>query len=123
GCADPFEYHLKPFEFAKFEAAIGLLDGIRNGAGFKQAWEIGCAEGVLTARLAPMCEQLFAVDFIPLALERARARCQGFSNVSFSKWDLMSDPAPGAFDLIVIMDVLGSMGRNDIRRARDKVVS
>jgi len=36
---------------------------------------------------------------------------------------LRSDPAHGPFDLIVITDVLGSIGRGDIRRARDKVVS
>jgi hypothetical protein len=51
-------------------------------------------------------------------------RCQEFTNVSFSKWDLVSDPAPGTFDLIVITDVLGCLGgRRDIRCARDKVVS
>jgi hypothetical protein len=50
-------------------------------------------------------------------------RCQDFSNISFSKWDLKADPAPGPFDLIVITDVLGSTARGDIRRARDKVVS
>ena len=120
---DPFGYKVKPFEFEKFEAAIELLDGVRNGARFERAWEIGCAEGVLTARLAPICERLSAVDFIPLALERARVRCQEFSNISFSKWDLTSDPAPGPFELIVITDVLGSMGQGDIRRARNKVVS
>jgi hypothetical protein len=78
----------------------------------------------MTAQLAQICERFFAVDFIPLALERARVRCQEFSNISFSKWDLKSDPAPGTFDLIVITDVLGSLGgRRDIRHARDKVVS
>jgi 2-polyprenyl-3-methyl-5-hydroxy-6-metoxy-1,4-benzoquinol methylase len=121
--SDPFGYEVKPFEFEKFEAAIELLDRVRNNESFARAWEIGCAEGVLTARLAPICERLSAVDFVPLALERARVRCRESSNISFSKWDLTSDPAPGPFDLIVIMDVLGSMGRGDIRRARDKVVS
>jgi SAM-dependent methyltransferase len=121
---DPFGYDVKPFEFEKFAAVIELLDGVRNDACFERAWEIGCAEGVLTARLAPICERLSAVDFIPLALERARARCREFSNICFSKWDLKSDPAPGPFELIVITDVLGSYGgRDDIRRARDKVVS
>jgi protein-L-isoaspartate O-methyltransferase len=120
---DPFGYEVKPFEFEKFEAAIELLDIARNGACFERAWEIGCAEGVLTARLAGICERLSAVDFVPLALERTRVRCQDFSNISFSKWDLKADPAPGPFDLIVITDVLGSMARGDIRRARDKVVS
>jgi SAM-dependent methyltransferase len=121
--ADPFGYEVAPIEFEKFEAVVELLDIARNGACFEQAWEIGCAEGVLTARLARICERLSAVDFIPVALERARVRCQEYSNISFSKWDLRSDPAHGPFDLIVITDVLGSMGRGDIRRARDKVVS
>jgi protein-L-isoaspartate O-methyltransferase len=106
---DPFDYEVKPFEFEKFEAAVELLDIARNGARFERAWEIGCAEGVLTARIARICERLSAVDFIPLALERARVRCQAFSNISFSKWDLKSDPALGPFDLIVITDVLGSL--------------
>lgn len=120
---DPWNYEVTPFEFEKFQAAIELLDGVGNDARFERAWEIGCAEGVLTARLAQICERLSAVDFIPLALERAHLRCQQFSNISFTKWDLKSDPAPGPFDLIVITDVLGSLGgRRDIRRARDKVV-
>jgi predicted TPR repeat methyltransferase len=87
---DPFGYEVKPFESEKFEAAIELLDIARDGACFERAWEIGCAEGVLTARLARICERLSAVDFIPLVLERARVRCQEFSNISFSKWDLKS---------------------------------
>jgi hypothetical protein len=121
---DPWGYEIRPFEFEKFEAALELLDHARNGAQFARAWEIGCAEGVLTARLASICEQLLTVDFIPLALQRTRARCQGFSNITFSEWDLEADAAPGSFDLIVIMDVLGSLGgRRHIRRARDKVVS
>jgi SAM-dependent methyltransferase len=121
---DPWGYEVTPFEFEKFQAAIELLDGARNEARFERAWEIGCAEGVMTARLAKICERLSAVDFIPLALERARVRCQAFSNISFNEWDLKSDPAPGTFSLIVITDVLGSFGDGrDIRCARDKVVS
>ncbi len=121
---DPFGYEGKGFEFEKFQAAIELLDDARNDACFERAWEIGCAEGVFTTQLAPICERLIAVDYIPLALERARAQCGDFSNISFMKWDLKTDPAPGPFDLIVIMDVFGSFGRRrDIRRARDKVVS
>ena len=121
---DPWGYEITPFTLEKFQATIELLDDARRDACFQRAWEIGCAEGAMTARLAQICERLSAVDFIPLALERARVRCQKFANVSFSKWDLESDKAPGPFDLIVITDVLGSLGgRRDIRRARDKVVS
>lgn len=121
---DPWAYDVTPYTLERFHAAIELLDGARSGTRFERAWEIGCAEGRMTARLAPICERVSAVDFIPLALERARLRCREFGNVSFTEWDLKSDPAPGTFDLIVITDVLGSLGgRRDIRRARDKVVS
>jgi SAM-dependent methyltransferase len=121
---DPWDYEGTAFEFEKRQAVIELLDIARNGDCFRRAWEIGCAEGVLTARLAEMCERLCAVDFIPLALQRARARCLGFDNISFSEWDLTRDPAPGTFDLIVITDVFNTLGgRDTLRRARDKVVS
>jgi hypothetical protein len=100
-----------------------LLDGVRNDARFRHAWEIGCAEGTFTVWLAQKCERLSAVDFVTVVLERARVRCRDCSNVSFSNWDLRSDPAPGAFDLIVIMDVLGCLSGRDIHHARDKLVS
>jgi SAM-dependent methyltransferase len=120
---DPWGYEVTPFTLEKFQAAIELLDGARNEVCFKRAWEIGCAEGAMTVRLAQICERLSAVDFIPLALERARLRCREFGNVFFSGWDLKSDPAPGTFDLIVITDVLGSLGgHREICRARDTVV-
>jgi SAM-dependent methyltransferase len=121
---DPWGYKATPYTLERFQAVIEMLDSARRGARFERAWEIGCAEGAMTFRLAPICERLFAVDFIPVALERARLRCQEFSNVSLTRWDLKADPVPGTFDLIVITDVLGSSGgRRDIRRARDKLVS
>jgi SAM-dependent methyltransferase len=121
---DPWGHEVTPFNFEKFQAVTELLDGVRNGARFERAWEIGCSEGIMTVRLAQICERLCAVDFIQLALERTRLRCQQFSNISFSQWDLKYDPAPGLFDLIVITDVLGSFARRgDVCRACDKVVS
>jgi SAM-dependent methyltransferase len=121
---DPWGYEVNPATSERFQAAIELLDGARKDSCFKRAWEIGCAEGGMTVWLAEICERLSAVDYIPLALERASLRCREFGNVSFRQWDLKSDPVPGTFDLIVITDVLGSLGgRRDIGRARDKVVS
>jgi SAM-dependent methyltransferase len=105
----------------KFQVAIEMLSEL--GRNFDRALEIGCAQGGMTERLAPLCKELLAVDFVPVALERARARCHG-SNISFTRWDLKVDPVPGQFDLIVITDVLGAFGgRRDVRRARDKLVA
>ena len=105
----------------KFQVAIEMLSEL--GRNFDRALEIGCAQGGMTERLAPLCKALLAVDFVPVAVDRARARCHG-SNISFTRWDLKIDPVPGQFDLIVITDVLGSFGgRRDVRRARDKLVA
>jgi SAM-dependent methyltransferase len=105
----------------KIQMAIDMVSKL--GRNFERALEIGCAQGAMTELLAPLCKQLLAVDFVPVALERARARCRG-TNVSFARWDLASDPVPGQFDLIVVTDVLGSFGgRRDVRRARDKLVT
>ena len=107
----------------RFTAAIEMLS--ERGRNFERAWEIGCAQGAMTERLAPLCKQLLAVDFVPVALERARARCHG-GNISFARWDLKADPVAGHnfFDLIVITDVLASFGgRRDIRRVSDKLVT
>jgi predicted TPR repeat methyltransferase len=121
---DPWGYEDTPFTLEKFEGVIDLLNEVCGNTRFKAAWEIGCAEGAMTARLAQICERLLAVDYIPLALERARDRCLSFGNVSFKTWDLQSDSAFDQFDLIVLTDVLGTLGgRNDIRRGRDKVVN
>jgi SAM-dependent methyltransferase len=116
-----YNTYASAFNEQRFTAAIEMLSGLDRN--FERALEIGCAQGAMTERLAPLCKQLLAVDFVAMALERAQARCHR-SNISFTQWDLKVDPVPGQFDLIVISDVLGSFGgRHDIRHARDKLVS
>jgi hypothetical protein len=36
---DPWGYEVTPFTLEKFQAAIELLDGVRNGACFERAWK------------------------------------------------------------------------------------
>jgi hypothetical protein len=109
---------------------------LRNSRQLSSCWtasETTRASGKLGRSAAPK-EHLpfglpkYATDFqlstsSQWVLERARLRCREFINVSFSKWDLKSDPAPGAFDLIVIMDVFCCLSARDIRRAREKLVN
>jgi 2-polyprenyl-3-methyl-5-hydroxy-6-metoxy-1,4-benzoquinol methylase len=78
---DPWAYSSSASELTeqKFQAAIEMLSEL--GRNFDRALEIGCAQGRMTERLAPLCKELLAVDFVPVALERARARCHA-SNIS-----------------------------------------
>jgi SAM-dependent methyltransferase len=119
---DPWRYATNPTERQRYAAALELLDaeGIRRAAG---ALEIGCGEGFFTERLAPRCDDLLAVDFAPLALARAAARCDAHRNVTFRRWDLQQDAPLGRFDLVVCMDVLQYIPRPRARRRAVEVVA
>jgi O-antigen/teichoic acid export membrane protein/2-polyprenyl-3-methyl-5-hydroxy-6-metoxy-1,4-benzoquinol methylase len=119
--ADPWGYGSE-WEQERYRAALGLLDGVRDGCRFASALEIGCAEGVFTELLAGRCERLKAVDISPVALERARARLRDCRTVTFEQSDVLHDPEPGSFDLVVAMDVLDYFRRpRDLRRVEARI--
>jgi SAM-dependent methyltransferase len=77
-------------------------------AEYRRILEIGCAEGHFTEQIAsrfPEAE-VQAVDFVPLAVDRARARCAGRQNVRIQCIDVGKEPVNGSFDLIFCMGVL-----------------
>jgi 2-polyprenyl-3-methyl-5-hydroxy-6-metoxy-1,4-benzoquinol methylase len=100
--ADPYDYAHKPYELARLAAMEAALGGRR----YKNALEVGCAEGIFTERLSAAADLVIALDISKVALDRARARCQG-RPVSFVESDLR-DWAPDArtFDVVVLGDVL-----------------
>lgn len=121
---DSWGYTADPAEQARHRLAIELLDSVRNGKRFGRVLEIACAEGVFTEMLAPLCDSLLAVDFSEIFLERARQRLAGTDKVSFNLWNLRSDPIPGIFDLLVVMDVLTHIRRpRKLRDVFDKLVT
>lgn len=121
---DHWGYTVNPEEIARHRLAIELLNDARSGRRFGRAIEIGCAEGVFTEMLGPLCESLLAVDFNHIALERARERCSRISGIGFSRWDLRRDDLPGQFDLTVVMDVLTCIRRPaELRLAYKKLLN
>lgn len=60
------------------------------------AYELGCSTGVLTEKLAACAQhkdtKVIGIDPIVGMLEIASQRCEGFSNVSFEKGDVLSFP-------------------------------
>ncbi|MGI8558877.1 MAG: SAM-dependent methyltransferase [Solirubrobacteraceae bacterium] len=120
---DPWGYRYAPTERARFDAALAVLDRVCPPDGFVSALEIGCAEGAFTELLVPRCQSLLAVDFSPLAVERARRRCARFSSLRFGSWDLRTDDGFETFELVVVMDVLDSLYRPQaLRAARRRLV-
>jgi peptidoglycan/xylan/chitin deacetylase (PgdA/CDA1 family) len=99
--SDPWQY-ASPYEQTKYEQTLELLPPGR----LRRALELGCAEGHFTRQLAPRVGGLLAADISWIALDRATKRCDGLENVSFLQIDIISEPLPGRFDLIVCSEML-----------------
>jgi SAM-dependent methyltransferase len=75
---------------------------------YRRILEIGCAEGHFTEQIASRFPEadVLALDFVALALQRARVRCAGRPRVRFQCLDIGKQPIEGSFDLIFCMGVL-----------------
>jgi SAM-dependent methyltransferase len=101
---DPWNFDGSVEEQARFQKTWELVPA----ASYCRILEVGCAEGHFTDQIAgrfPDAEVL-AVDLVPVALERARARCAGRPNVRFRCQDVGKESIGGTFDLVFCMGVL-----------------
>lgn len=102
---DPFAYEKSPYERERFDAMESLLGERR----FERSLEIGCAEGVFTARLAARSAGVVCVDLSQEALDRAKARVKAGA-VDFVQANARTWQPEGSFDLIVFGDFLYYLG-------------
>jgi SAM-dependent methyltransferase len=102
--ADPWNFEDSADERARFQKTWELVPS----ASYRRILEIGCAEGHFTEQIAGRFPDadLLAVDLVPLAVDRARARCVGRPNVRFGCLDVGREPIGGPYDLIFCMGVL-----------------
>ena len=99
---DPFGYRTRWYEARKRELLLAMLPHARMGRG----WEIGCANGELTLRLAPRCDSLLATDLHPRAVAAARRTCADLPQVEVACMEHPRQWPRGRFDLVVV----GEMG-------------
>jgi len=88
----------------RWERVLALVTA-RLGERWGDVLEIGCAEGVITAQLAPRAQTLVAGDISPIARERTADRLKGAGHVRVVPLDLQRDSLD-AFDVVFAMDVL-----------------
>jgi len=98
---DPWDY-TTPYEQTKYEQTLSLVPP----GPIDRALELACAEGHFTVQLAPHVQRLVAADISQIALGRAAERCGHQTNIDYQRLDLVTDPLPGRFDLIVCSEVL-----------------
>jgi SAM-dependent methyltransferase len=99
---DPWDFETSPYERKKYERTLGVLQGRR----YQRALEVGCSIGVFTAMLAPLCDEVLAVDVSERAIAAAHERLAGFPHVQPEWRRLPEDTPEGPFDLIVASEVL-----------------
>lgn len=112
---DPWHFETSAYEAAKYDATLAALPQDR----FVSALEVGCANGVLTTRLAQRCDALLAVDVSDTALAAARTRCADQPNVRIERRRLPAEAPTGAFDLVLLSEVVYYWDSADIVRLAD----
>jgi SAM-dependent methyltransferase len=101
---DPWGFETSPYERRKYERTLSALAPRRRR--YHRALEVGCSIGVFTAMLAPLCEELLAVDVSEKAVAVAKARLNNLPHVSVERLTLPEETPEGPFDLIVASEVL-----------------
>jgi protein-L-isoaspartate O-methyltransferase len=91
-----------PYETEKYAHCLRLL----GGKTYRNALEVGAAEGIFTKLLAPHCASVLAIELVDIAVERAKLRLKNVTNVSFIQASLPGEMPDGSFDLIVASDIL-----------------
>ena len=109
---DPWSFESSPYEAAKYDTTLAALPAERLGS----LLEVGCANGVLTARLGKRCDALLALDVAETALDAARRRCAGQPHIRIEKRQLPQEQPQGCFDLILLSEVLYYWDSEDLAR-------
>jgi SAM-dependent methyltransferase len=98
---EPWNFAGSPYELRRYDAILSALSPRR----YRRAFEPDCSVGVLTERLADICDAVEAVDFSPTAVAHARQRCEHLPNVMVSCQSLIKSFSVERFDLIVLCEI------------------
>ncbi len=115
---DPWQFATSEYEAQKYAATIAALPQPR----YHSALEIGGSIGVLTAKLAPMCDRLLSIDVSKLAQDQAIDRCQQLPQVEFELMSFPQEYPERTFDLILLSEVGYYWSRADLHTAQQRML-
>lgn len=113
---DPWSLASRWYEARKYALSVALLPRPR----YRRAFEPGCSIGVLTGLLAPRCDSLLACDIAPAAVEATARRTSTHPHVRVDRRRLPADWPEGAFDLVVLSEVLYYFSKEDLGEVLDR---
>lgn len=102
GDDDPWGLASSAYEAGKFDRTIAALADRR----YARALEVGCAHGVLTQRLLPLCDKLHAIDISAVALTKAHGRLGDLPGLILERLAFPREvPQERGFDLVLLSEV------------------
>ena len=114
---DPWSFASSAYELGRYDATVRALQHRH----YSRAFEPGCSVGVLTAKLATICDHVDAMDISPTAVEETRARCADLPQVSTTCGALPDLIPAGEFDLVVFSEI-GYYFEEDVLRELAKTL-
>jgi trans-aconitate methyltransferase len=115
---DPWDLATKWHDRRKYAVTVASLPQER----YRRCYEPGASIGLLTRMLAARCDEVLAVDSVPEAVVTARANLADLSNVTVERANLPAEMPDGAFDLIVIGDLLYYLSASDLDLLLDGLI-
>jgi SAM-dependent methyltransferase len=98
---DPWSFETRWYDNRKHTLTAAALPRAR----YRSAFEPGCSTGMLTARLAPRCDALLAVDAVGSAVATTARRLAAAPHVTVAEARLPHDWPDRTFDLIVLSEL------------------
>ena len=109
--SDPWGFESSDYEARKYASTLAVV----AEEPVARALELGCSIGVLTRQLASKCDRLVATELSEIALDQARRRCSGCANIDFVLAERATDGVEGAFDLMLLSEVVYYWDDRDLR--------
>jgi len=107
---DPWDNATKWSDQRKYAVTLASLPRER----YRNAYEPGCAVGILTRMLAPRCDALLAADAVGAAVHQARTFVADVPHVRVEEALLPADLPDDTYDLIVVGDLLYYLSADDL---------
>ena len=119
---DPWSFASSSYELGRYQAILDAAVDLAGGRRYRHAFEPGCSIGVLTAKLAPMCDRIDAIEISNEAAEQARERCRRFPDVHIACGALPEMLPDGPFDLVVFSEIGYYFQPEVLRETAERIV-
>ncbi len=119
GNDDPWAFRQRWYERRKRALTLALLTRPR----YTSIFEPGCANGELSAELAPRCDRLVCCDTAAAAVALAKNRLLGFPHAQVHKSRLPEQWPTEPFELIVLSELCYYLDAEDLHRLIDRALA